>query len=164
MKNFMLDAVDIRILSAVQQHGQVSKTRLSELVNLSPTPCLIRLEKLKNAGYIKGYRGEIAIDRIIDLTEVFVSIWLKTHNRVEFQRFEHYVQGVDEIVECSAVGGGSDYVMKVVTTSLHKFQNLIDELLNQELCIDRYYVYFITRAVKSKPISLSKLMEQKKQP
>lgn len=163
MKNFMLDAVDIRILSAVQQHGQVSKTRLSELVNLSPTPCLIRLEKLKTAGYIKGYRGEIAIDRIIDLTEVFVSIWLTTHNRAEFQRFENYIQGIDEIVECNAVGGGSDYVMKVVTTSLHKFQDLIDELLNQELCIDRYYVYFISRGVKSKPISLSKLMEQKKQ-
>lgn len=162
MKNSMLDAVDIRILSAVQQHGQVSKTRLSELVNLSPTPCLIRLEKLKNAGYITGYRGVIAIDRIIDLTEVFVSIWLTTHNRAEFQRFEHYIQGIDEIVECNAVGGGADYVMKVVTTSLHKFQNLIDELLNQELSIDRYYVYFITRGVKSKPISLTKLMEQKK--
>ncbi|MDI9245971.1 Lrp/AsnC family transcriptional regulator [Marinobacter sp. CHS3-4] len=164
MKNFMLDAVDIRILSAVQQHGQVSKTRLSELVNLSPTPCLIRLERLKSGGYITGYRGVIAIDKIVDLTEVWVAIWLKTHNRAEFQRFEYYIQGIDEIVECSAVGGGADYVMKVVTTSLQKFQGLIDELLNQELNIDRYYVYFITRSVKSKPISVSKLMAMKKQP
>lgn len=164
MKKVMLDAVDIRILSAVQQHGQVSKTKLSELVNLSPTPCWIRLEKLKKAGYIKGYRGEIAIDRIVDLTKVFVTVSLKTHNKAEFQRFENHIQTINEIVECSATGGGSDYVMKVVTTSLHSFQNVIEDLLNQEIGIDRYMIYFITRDVKSKPISLSKLLDHQKHP
>ncbi|MEO0631201.1 MAG: Lrp/AsnC family transcriptional regulator, partial [Planctomycetota bacterium] len=37
MKQLSLDATDIRILSAVQAHGQLSKSRLGELVNLSPT-------------------------------------------------------------------------------------------------------------------------------
>ena len=47
-----LDATDIRILAAVQQHGQLSKARLAELVNLSPTPCWARLTRLREAGLI----------------------------------------------------------------------------------------------------------------
>ena len=54
-----LDATDIRILSAVQKNGQLSKTRLAEIVNLSPTPCWARLDRLKAAGYIRGYHADV---------------------------------------------------------------------------------------------------------
>ncbi|WP_299198095.1 Lrp/AsnC family transcriptional regulator [uncultured Amphritea sp.] len=161
MKKVILDALDIRILSAVQQHGQISKSRLSELVSLSPTPCWMRLDKLKKAGFIKGYRGDIAIDKILDLTRVYVTVSLKAHNRSNFERFEKRIQSVDEIVECSATGGGSDYVMKVITKTLHDFQNLIEQLLDEEIGIDRYYIYVVTREVKSTSLSLSKLLDNK---
>lgn len=162
MKNVILDAVDIRILSTVQQHGQLSKARLSELVNLSPTPCWIRLEKLKKAGYITGYRGEIAIDKIINVAKFIVTISLKTHNKADFQKFEQCIQSIDEIVECSATGGGSDYVLKVITASLHDFQVLMEDLLNKEIGIERYFIYFVTRDIKSTPVSLFKLLGNKK--
>lgn len=158
MKKVILDAVDIRILNAVQQHGQISKTKLSELVNLSPTPCWIRLEKLKKAGYIKGYRGEIALHKMLDLTTVIVTISLKTHHRADFQRFELCIQRVNEIVECSATGGGVDYVMKVMTASLNDFQNLMEDLLNKEIGIERYTIFVLTREVKSTTLNLSKLL------
>lgn len=164
MKNVSLDALDIRILSTVQQHGQLSKARLSELVNLSPTPCWIRLEKLKKAGYITGYRGEIAIDKIAELAKFIVTVSLKTHKKADFQQFENCIQGIDEIVECSATAGGSDYVFKVVTTSLHDFQDLMEDLLNREIGIERYFIYVITRDVKSTPVSLFKLLKNKKSP
>ncbi len=162
MKKFTLDSVDVRILSSVQQHGQISKTKLSELVNLSPTPCWVRLAKLKKAGLITGYRGEIAVNRILDLTKVIVTISLKTHSKSDFDRFERCIQRYDEIVECSTTGGGSDYVMKVITNSLLDFQNLIEQLLNEEVGIDRYVIYVVTREVKSTSPSLSKLWDKKK--
>lgn len=162
MGKVVLDVVDIRILSAVEQHGQISKTRLSELVNLSPTPCWIRLEKLKKAGYITGFRGEIAIDRILDLAKVIVTISLKTHSKADFQRFEKCIQSVDEIVKCSATGGGSDYVMEVITNSLNDFQNVMEDLLNKEIGIERYIIYVVIREVKSTSPSLSKLWERKR--
>lgn len=162
MENVVLDALDVRILSAVEQHGQLSKTRLSELVNLSPTPCWIRLEKLKKAGYITGFRGEIAIDRILDLAKVIVTISLKTHSKADFQRFEKCIQSVDEIVKCSATGGGSDYVMEVITNSLNDFQNVMEDLLNKEIGIERYIIYVVIREVKSTSPSLSKLWERKR--
>ena len=64
MKKSGLDAIDIRILSAVQKHGQLSKTRFAGIVNLSSTPCLARMDRLKTMGFIRGYHADIALNRI----------------------------------------------------------------------------------------------------
>jgi len=76
MKNTALDPIDIRILSAIQKHGQLSKTKLSKMVNLSPTPCWARLTKLKAAGYIRGYHADIELSLIGDFTQVMVMVAL----------------------------------------------------------------------------------------
>jgi Lrp/AsnC family transcriptional regulator, regulator of ectoine-degradation genes len=157
MKNLGLDATDIRILSAVQKHGQLSKTRLAEIVNLSPTPCWARLSKLKAAGLIRGYRGDIALDRIADFTQVVVTVSLAHHRKSDFDRFEARVRGLDEVTECMATGGGMDYVMKIYSPSLAAFQSLMDSLLAAELGIERYMTYIVTREVKSEPPNLAKL-------
>ena len=155
-----LDAADIRILSAVQRHGQLSKTQLAELVNLSPTPCWERLTRLKAAGYIRGYHADIALERITDFTKVLVTVSLTHHRKPDFDRFEAHIRSVDEVIDCIATGGGVDYAMTIVTTSLAQFQQLMDELLAAEIGIDRYITYFVTRQVKSGRPDLAKLGAQ----
>lgn len=155
-----LDRTDIRILSAVQQHGQLSKTKLAELVNLSPTPCLSRLNRLRAAGYIRGYHADIALERVIDVTRVVVTISLNHHRKSDFDRFETHIKSIDEIINCVSTGGGVDYIMTVVTPSLAAFQDLMDELLSADLEIDRYMTYFATRLVKAQQPNLAKLVAQ----
>jgi Lrp/AsnC family transcriptional regulator of ectoine degradation len=157
MKSLGLDATDIRILSAIQKHGQLSKTRLAEIVNLSPTPCLARLSRLKAAGFIRGYRGIIALDRIGDFTQVVVTVALAHHRRSDFERFEDHIRRLNQVTECIATGGGTDYVMKVVSPSLTAFQKLMESLLAAELGIERYMTYIVTREVKSEPPNLAEL-------
>ena len=157
MKKTALDATDIRILSAIQKHGQLSKARLAEMVNLSPTPCWARLARLKDAGYITGYRGQIALDRITDVTHVIMTVSLSHHRKADFDRFETYVMSLDEVTDCVATGGGMDYVMTVICPDLASFQALTDGLLAEEFGIDRYMTYFATRRVKSSVPDLSKL-------
>jgi Lrp/AsnC family transcriptional regulator of ectoine degradation len=48
--------------------------------------------------------------------------------------------------------------MKVITASLNDFQNLMEDLLNKDIGIERYTIYVLTREVKSTPLSLSKLL------
>ncbi|HSF93420.1 MAG TPA: Lrp/AsnC family transcriptional regulator [Thermohalobaculum sp.] len=157
MKSLGLDAADIRILSAIQKHGQLSKTRLAEIVNLSPTPCWARLSRLKAAGFIRGYRGVIALDRIGDFTQVIVTVALTHHRKSDFDRFETFIRALDEVTECIATGGGMDYVMKVFSPNLAAFQNLMESLLAAELGIDRYMTYIVTREVKSGSPNLAAL-------
>ena len=158
MKKIGLDATDIRILSAVQQHGQLSKTRLAEIVNLSPTPCWARLDRLKAGGYIRGYHADLALERIIDFTQVIVTVSLTHHRKADFERFEAYVRAHDEFTECIATGGGMDYVMKTATSSLATFQVLMDEMLSADLTIDRYMTYIATRQIKTSQPNLAKLV------
>lgn len=157
MNKIGLDATDIRILSAVQKHGQLSKTKLAEIVNLSPTPCWARLNKLKAAGFIRGYRAEIVLDRLGDFTQVIVTIALTHHRKSDFDRFEAHIRKLDEITECIATGGGMDYVLKIFSPNLTTFQKLMESLLATELGIQRYMTYIVTREVKSAQPNLAGL-------
>ena len=123
MDKINLDATDIRILSAVQNHGQLSKTKLAEIVNLSPTPCWARLAKLKAAGFIRGYHANIALERVCDFTQVIVTVSLTHHRKSDFERFEGHIRKLEEITECIATGGGMDYVLKIFSPSLAAFRN-----------------------------------------
>jgi len=160
-----LDATDIRILSAVQKHGQLSKTKLAEIVNLSATPCWARLTRLRAEGFIRGYHADIALDRVVDTTRVVVTVSLEHHRKSDFDRFESYIRSVDAVINCVATGGGTDYVMTVVTPTLASFQDVMDELLSADLCIDRYVTHFATRLIKAEQPNLAKLVSppQKKQ-
>ena len=158
MKKSGLDAIDIRILSAVQKHGQLSKTRLAGIVNLSATPCLARLDRLKTMGFIRGYHADIALDRIGDFTQVIVTVALTHHRKSDFDRFERHIRDLDEVAECIATGGGMDYVMTVFVPSLAAFQTLMEALLEIDLGISRYVTYIVTRRVKSDRPNLAKLV------
>lgn len=158
MKTTVLDAADIRILDALQKHGQLSKSKLAELVNLSPTPCWARLDRLKAAGYIRGYHADIALERLVDFTQVIVTISLTHHRKADFDRFETMINGLDEITLCVATGGGMDYVMHVFTPSLAAFQSLMETLLAADIGIDRYMTYIATRRIKSTHPNVAKLI------
>ncbi|MGR3802791.1 Lrp/AsnC family transcriptional regulator [Marinibacterium profundimaris] len=157
MKKLGLDATDIRILSAVQSHGQLSKTRLSEIVNISATPCWARLDRLKAAGFIKGYHADIALHRVCDFTQVMVTVSLTHHRKADFDRFEAWVNRRDEITECIATGGGMDYVMKTVCPTLSAFQALMQDMLEADLPVDRYMTYIATRQVKATRPNIARL-------
>lgn len=158
MKKTDLDAADIRILNAIQKHGRLSKTKLAEIVNLSPTPCWVRFKKLEAAGIIRGYRTEIAVDRIGDFIHVIVTVSLTHHRKSDFERFESHIGKLGEVAECFATGGGMDYVLSVFSPSLADFQNLMESLLGADIGIQRYMTYIVTREIKSEPPDIAELI------
>lgn len=153
-----LDAIDIRILSVIQAQGQLSKSALAEAINLSPSACWSRFTRLKKSGFIKAYRADIALDKIVDFVKVILIVSLKTHRKSDFERFEKRIKEISEIIECISTGGGSDYVMTVISPDLAGFQALMEELLDDDIGIDRYFTYIVTRDIKSQTVDLGKLI------
>ena len=150
-----LDAIDLRILEAVQQDGRITKLRLAERVGLSPTPCWLRLHKLEQAGIIAGYHARLAPRRIAPIATVIMEITLANHRQADFDRFERAIAARPEITACWSVGGGVDYFLKVMTRDIDAYQRLVDRLLADEIGIDRYFTYIVTREVKDGPPPLS---------
>ena len=81
------------------------------------------------------------------LTEVT----LGGHRAVDFWKFERAIETVPQVIECHALGGGIDYMLKIVASDVPAYQMLIDDLLSREIGIERYFTYVVTKAVKSLP-------------
>jgi Lrp/AsnC family transcriptional regulator of ectoine degradation len=143
-----LDSRDIAILAVLSREGRISKADLARRVNLSATPCWQRLRRLEAAGLIRGYRADIALDRVAPHVTVFVTIELENHRAENFRAFERAIAGLDEVVACWSLGGGYDYLMQVVTRDVAAYQALIDPLLEPRVGLKRYFSYIVTKEVK----------------
>jgi Lrp/AsnC family transcriptional regulator, regulator of ectoine-degradation genes len=152
-----LDARDIKILSILQREGRLSKTALAERVNLSSTPCWERLHRLEEAGIIESYGAHISLKAFGPVTIVFVEVSIENHRKEDFQRFERAIAGIPQIVECWAVGGGIDYLCKIVVRHLDEYQELIESMLSRHIGIQRYFTYVVTAPVKNEPIPVQLL-------
>ncbi|MEF3049177.1 Lrp/AsnC family transcriptional regulator [Pseudotabrizicola sp. L79] len=152
-----LDSIDLRILDAVQRDGRITKLKLAELVGLSPTPCWLRLRKLEDAGIIESYHARLAPRRIAPIATVLVEVTLANHRQADFARFEQSIGQRPEVTACWSVGGGVDYILKVVAKDIDTYQRLIDQMLAEDIGIDRYFTYIVTKTVKDDttlPLSL----------
>ena len=143
-----LDAVDLRILDAIQRDGRITKLALAERVGLSPTPCWMRLQKLEKAGIVSGYHAHLNLRKIAPVATVLMEVTLANHRQADFDRFERAISGLDEVVACWSVGGGVDYVLKVMAPDIDTYQRFVDGLLDREIGIERYFTYIVTKTIK----------------
>ena len=148
MAGIKLDPTDLRILDAVQRDGRITKLKLAEEVGLSPTPCWVRLRRLEKAGVVSGYHARVDMRVVAPVAVVLMEVTLRSHRQADFDRFERTVRDCDEIITCWSVGGGVDYLLKVMARDIDAYQRLVDGLLEREIGIDRYFTYIVTKTVK----------------
>ena len=87
-----LDAVDRRILRALQRNGRMSNVELANEVGLSPSPCLRRVKLLEEKGIIDQYVAVLNGPKIgLGLT-VFVRVWFKTQDAAITHQFAETVR------------------------------------------------------------------------
>jgi len=153
-----LDKKDIKIIETLQRYGRLSNQRLAEQVNLSPSACLERHKKLDHEGYIRGYIADVDFEKITPHSTIMVEITLKKHHSEDFQRFENVVIKLPEIIECYAVGGGIDYIIKFISHDINHYQQMMDQLLDSNAGIDRYFTYFVTRQIKKTPYPVDRFV------
>jgi Lrp/AsnC family transcriptional regulator, regulator of ectoine-degradation genes len=144
-----LDRYDIAILRILARDGRITKSRLAEEINLSISPAWERVKKLEECGLVKGYRAEIDWTAVFRGSRIVVEVTLSRHTAQDMRRFEERVIAAPEIVQCYATGGGVDYVLHVVSRDIDHYQRFIDSLLVEELGIERYFTYIVTKVVKN---------------
>lgn len=122
-----LDRVDRQILSILQRDARISNAELAEKVNLSPTPCLRRLRKLENEGWICQYRAELNEKRLGFEVAAMVFVKLDKNTKANGDAFEKALETLPEVTECCVVAGAHDYVLRVVTRTLGAFEHFLKE-------------------------------------
>lgn len=126
-----LDAIDRRILSALQRDGRLTATELAEKVGLTTSPCLRRMRLLEEAGVIRGYTTLVDQGMIGFPVSVFVSIKLERQQEDQLQRFEDAVRRCPEVLECYLMTGPRDYLLRVVARDLADYERFVKETLTR---------------------------------
>ncbi|SFY33434.1 Lrp/AsnC family transcriptional regulator [Paracoccus thiocyanatus] len=140
-----LDRIDVKILAALQKNGRITNVELADLVALSPSPCLMRVKKLQQAGYITGYSAQINVAKLGETLTVFTEFTLKNHRPPDFARFQEALEKIDSCIECHLVSGGYDYLAKFVTSGIVDYQNIIESLIDRDVGVDKYFSFVVIK-------------------
>jgi DNA-binding Lrp family transcriptional regulator len=148
MRSASLDPFDLKILVHLQREGRCSNVELSAAIGLSESPCLLRTKRLQEVGIIRGYRAEVALEKLGNHVIVFSEVTISSHRPCDFRIFEAGAGKYPEIVECYNVSGGYDYLLKIVAPSIAYFQALMDRMLEDDIGIEK----FASRIVLRQPL------------
>ena len=145
-----LDAIDIRILSELQQDGGLSNVELARRVNLSPSPCLMRVRALEKQGVIRQYVA-LADPRALGLgLNVFISISLKEQSKAALADFESRIAEHDEVMECYLMTGDSDYLIRVAVANMAALERFILDQLTPIPGVEKIRSSFALKQVRYK--------------
>jgi len=145
-----LDAIDLRILDALQHDGALSNVALARRVQLSPSPCLARVKALEAAGVIARY---VALANAAALglgLNVFISISLKSQAKASLAAFEQRIAEHDEVMECYLMTGDSDYLIRVQVADIAALEKFILEQLTPIEGIEKIRSSFALKQVRYK--------------
>jgi len=155
-----LDQVDTRILELIQEDAGLSVADIAEKVGLSSSPCWRRIKRMEEQGIIDKRvtlldRKQLGLD-----FEVFASVKLALPNRGNLNAFEAMVQDWSEVIECMTVTGAVDYVIHIVTTDIHAYDDFLrDKLLGSSLVSDvqSRIVVRVSKRTTSLPLDILKV-------
>ncbi|MEJ2416609.1 MAG: Lrp/AsnC ligand binding domain-containing protein [Exilibacterium sp.] len=154
-----LDRIDINILAQLQCNGRMTNINLAEAVALSPSPCLARVKRLEKGGYIISYNAHVDLRKLGQTATVFTEITLTGHHKENFAKFEKKIRNIDEIIECHMISGGYDYLLKFVTRDIMHYQTLMEDILEKDFGIEKYFTYVVLKTpIEKKQYPIDKLI------
>lgn len=125
MLNIDLDATDMRIMNALQEHGRLTNVDLAARVGLSPSPCLARVKALEKSGVIDRYVALVRPDALGLGLSVFIQVTLERQTEKALEIFEARMLAFDEVMECYLMTGDSDYMVRLVVKDMDSLQQFI---------------------------------------
>lgn len=123
-----LDAIDRKILRALQADGRISNQDLADRVGLSPSPCLRRVKALEASGVLQRYVALLDPAAVGQGLHAVVEVRLERQTSDTVARFEKEIVKFPQVLECHLMAGDWDYVLRVVARDLDDFR---------EFCVNR---------------------------
>lgn len=138
-----------RMLTVLQAEGRISNVDLAKKSGLSESPCLRRLKQLEESGIIKSYAALLNAKKLgFDVT-AFIQLSMDQRSAETRSKFMTAVQSEPLIIECYAVSGGYDYLLRVVATDLDAFSDFVMNRLLQYPGVKDMSSGFVLKEVKA---------------
>ncbi|MEE3069985.1 MAG: Lrp/AsnC ligand binding domain-containing protein [Pseudomonadota bacterium] len=143
-----LDRFDHAILNELASEARISVTELAKRIGLSKSPTQARLRRLEVAGIIKGYRA--MLDPVqLGLNHVaFVEVRLHDTTEASLRAFNAAVSTIHEIEQCHLIAGSFDYLLKVRTSDITSYRQVLGEKISSLPCVAHTSTFVVMEAVK----------------
>lgn len=126
-----MDAIDRRILAALQGDARLTVEKIGALVGLSPSPCARRIRRLESLGIIRGYVAVLDQVKAGLPVSVFASVKLERQREEDLDRFAEAVASWTEVVECYLMTGPRDYLLRIVVRDLDAYDAFLKRKLTR---------------------------------
>ncbi len=126
-----LDAIDRKILAALQADGRITMQELADQVGLSVSPCHRRVKLLESRGVISRYTAQVDQKAIGLHVSVFISIKLTRQKEEDLARFAKAISKWNEVLECYLMTGNRDYLLRVVAADLAAYETFLKTKLTR---------------------------------
>jgi DNA-binding Lrp family transcriptional regulator len=120
-----LDAVDRKLLNALQRDGRSTVGELAELVSLSQSPCWRRVKQLEESGLIEGYHARLSRRKLGYGVTGFVQLQMENHTPEASASFERAVVALPQVLSCHNLSGRYDYQLEIVGIDLESFAEFV---------------------------------------
>ena len=144
-----LDAIDQKIIAALQADGRLPIVDLAERVGLSATPCQRRVRRLEEEGLITRYAALVSPMAMGFGLQALVEVTLEDHSEKTVEAFEAAIRARAEVVACYAVTGDMDFLLHVFVPDLNSFSDFALKALLRMPGVKGTRSSFIMQAIKS---------------
>ncbi|RKQ41073.1 Lrp/AsnC family transcriptional regulator [Enterobacter sp. R1(2018)] len=126
----MLDKIDRKLLSLLQEDCTLSLQALADAVNLTTTPCWKRLKKLEDDGVVRAKVALLDPEKLgLGLT-AFVLIKTQQHSSEWYCKFVCVVEDMPEVLGFWRMAGEYDYLMRVQVADMKRYDDFYKRLVN----------------------------------
>jgi len=122
-----LKSKERHILEVLQRDGRISNVNLAKAVDLSESPCLRKTKALEESGVISGYRAVVDQKKTGYDISAYIMVNLDQRSETDTTAFFDSVQHEPRIIECVAITGSNDLVLKVVAKDIEDLGKLTME-------------------------------------
>jgi Lrp/AsnC family transcriptional regulator, leucine-responsive regulatory protein len=143
-----IDAIDLRLLQALQKDARLSTAELGEQLALSQSPTWRRLKRLEQDGYIESYQAVLSRSKLGLPVLAAVHIGMDSHDDASARQFEQAIQLIDEVVWCHAMSGSEDFLALVLAKDLEHFSRLVMDKLRKLPAVKSLRSSFSMRPIK----------------
>lgn len=152
MEETLLDAVDIALLSQLQEDASLTNQALAARVHISPPTCLRRVKRLADAGYIERQVAILSRDRLAKVAgpglDAVVEITLDRQDNEAMEAFEARVVADAAVQQCYRVSPGPDFILVVQAPDMPGYLALAQRLFTADANVRNVKAFFAVKRAK----------------
>lgn len=146
-----MDALDIRIVEALQKRGDMTQTQLADLVGSTASTCLRRVRDLRKSGILTGNIYSADAARLGRGLKAIITATTKDHTRADRQKLARCIQAEPAIAYAYGVTGELDAILVGNFRDMVEYQEVCDRLFDGVEGVVRYTTHFISETYKDEP-------------